>query len=553
VRGLDIERLRPWVKFGVVKFTGIGAEAMEPALMSDPKVVVARINEIVTDGSICPESPELECGLSLGLRRALGLLGPAQPNGPRRVILLPTSGDYESIRSRTLCEGIRARATEIQQSESLLVTACAGDINACERTCLRNAVTQDRYHFRAQRWAVLDRVLVQLADASGPFNPIERLTVVDELPDELAYAGSDDPPDEVAGGRLTWAFDPTTMGPPSWAITRTYRAQALDCGAIQSSRQVTATIRYAAPWGGNQRTFGLPNPVLGVPCPTLTPSPTPSTTPPTPTPPESPTPSPTTPATGATTSPTPTATATTHVATPTSSPTLTPTRTPSPTSQASPTPSPRVRAIYLPHLVAYGCAGASRDEPWDVALLIDVSGSMVRPAGGAYGDRMRLEAARDIAARGILGGALRPGVDHAAVIQFGDGELLAPLGPCCAGARSALDRLRRLNWSYPWQALDHAWDELRGPRARAGGRPAIVLFTDLGAGDLGPADAALLDERALLLRAAGIDLYAVGLGDPADAAWLTRLTGSPRRVFLTRAIAGADPAAVIGRSLRCER
>ena len=516
---------RPWVRIGVVAFTGVAqARVLYPFLTNDAALITAAVNNIDTDGSACPPNPDFECGPSVGLREALNLLRTARDAGadPREVIVLATAGDYEPV-----CDGIRQRATEIQQFGALLVTACAGDPNACERRCLRDVVTHDRFYFRSQRWAYFDRVLGQLIDAIGPFNPIERVTIVDNLADALLYVGSDDPGIRVDGGRLTWEFQPHTMNTGSWAITRTYRVQAVDCGQIQSSRDVTATLRYNAPlWGGQARTFGLPNPVLVVPCPTVTPTATPIETP----------------------SPTPDASTSTATAT-APTPSATPTADTPPTPSAVPT---RRWSAYLPRVARYACVGDVDDAPWDAVLAIDVSGSMERPAGGAD-RRSRWEAARDIALQGVIAQALSVGIDRVAVVQFGrEGEVLAELGPCCDAAQAALAGLGNRDWSYPWSALDRAVALLQAA-PRPATRRAIILFTDLAPGDLSPADADLLQARAGAARAAGVDLFAVGLGDDADAAAISRLAGTARRVYLTRAMVGADPPNVVGRSLRCWR
>lgn len=528
----------PWVKIGVVSFTGASeAKALYPYLTNDPGTIAAALNNIETDGSICPPNPDFECGPSLGLREALNLLRAARTgDDPRQVVLLATAGDYKPV-----CDGIRQRATELATNGALLVTACAGNLNTCERGCLRDIVAHDRFYFRSPDWAYFDDVLGQIIDSEGAFNPVERLTVVDELPGALRFAGSNDPGIGVAPERLSWDFDLSATGSTEWAITRTYRLQAMQCGQIQSSRGVTATLRYnAMVWGGQTRSYGLPNPVLLVPCPTATATvtrPTPGN-PPTPTPTFGVTASPTTatPPYGITPSPT----------------TATRESTGTPGTPATPTPSPRLAQAYLPIAANHACAAGSDASAWDVAILFDVSGSMGLPTGGAYGSRQRLAAARDIAENGLLRRGLRPMTDRVAIMQFGQvGEVLADLAPCCDTALAALDRLDKLSWSFPWNALDRGRTVLGDAPVRPDARRAIILFTDLAAGDLSAADAALLQARADALRADGIDLFVIGLGDGADADELARLTGSPDRVFLTRRLVGVDPPLMIGRSLRC--
>ncbi len=516
-----------WVKIGVVSFSGASeAIALRPYLSNDTNTIAAALADIRTDGSVCPLNPDFECGPSLGLREALSLLRTAHEGDPRQVVLLATAGDYKPV-----CDGIRQRASELASNGALLVTACAGDPNNCERGCLRDIVAHDRFYFRSPDWTYFSEVLGQIIDAEGPFNPVEGLTVVDDLPDALSFAGSQDPGIVVEPGRLTWDFPLSQTGATEWTITRTHRLKALECGQIQSSRGVTATLRYnPVVWGNQSHSYGLPNPVLVVPCPTATPTMT------------------------------RVASATPRSATPTATSTGTaPTPSPSPTEgiEPSPTPTPSTAATrtwhaYLPILAHHACAASEDASAWDVALLFDVSGTMGEPAGGPFGQRMRLDAARDVAVGGVLGRGLRPGIDRVAVLEFGqEGEVLAPLGPCCDSALAALDRFDRLEWSFPWNAVDRAAALLAAPPARPDARRTIILFTDLAPGDLGAADAALLQDRADAARAAGIDLVAVGLGERADADALARLTGRPDRVFLVRRMTGTDPPALIGRSLRC--
>ncbi len=531
VRALDLAR-RQWVKMAVIPVTGAPRVDARKYLVSDAATVLQDVNNIQTDGSICVHSPDEICGLALGLREGLGILAAARVAGTpdaqaRQVIVMASGADHEST-----CQSIRAQSAEVQRAGVLVVTTCAGDVNACARGCLADVASQVRFHLRSDRWAFLDRMLVQLADGVGIFNPIERVTVVDELADDLLFIGSADPGLHVDGNRLTWTFDPPAMGVASWAVTTTYGVQAVDCGHwIHASRAITATVRYASlPWGGVERQAALPNPVVHIPCPSATPSATPGITP---------TPAPTMDATPPPTPVGPSATA--------SRP---PTATPSPT--ATPPLTPVAGRAYLPFLARRACPAPPGGAPAAVVLAFDVSGSMERPAGGSFGERSRMSAAVDLARRGVLDTALRPAIDRAGVLAFGrEPAVVADLGPCCGAAAAALDRLGQSSWSFPWAAIDAAADLLASGRFRPDERRAIVLFTDLGASDLGAADAGRLAASAAAARAAGIALYAVGLGDGADAAFLQNVTGAGERVYLPRGWPVPDPVDAFGHAFRC--
>lgn len=527
---------RPELRIGVVSFDGSYRAAVQSHLTEDTTSIVAALNNIEHDPNQCPASPELECGPKLGMRAALDLVGAIRPGPagpepePLRVLMLATGGEYQLA-----CPALRQGAADVRRADVLLVTTCAGDINVCERSCLKDLAQERRFHFRAGRWVFLDRLLLQLADATGPFNPIERLLVEDEPSEKLLYLGSADPDTRFQDGRLSWSFEPHTLDTTDWSVTRTYQVEALDCGRSRASRAITASVRYSDPlWSpGGEQQQALPNPEIEIPCPSATPDHIPPPTTPTPT-------------------ASPTASASPASPTPTPSPTPSPTTsaTPSATGTARPTET-RLRRLFLPSLVRYACHVDLSGPAIDLAAVIDVSGSMERPAGGSYGQQMRLEAARDIVARGLLAQSLGPG-DQAAILQYGrEGELLAELGPCCDRALAALFRLDRLSWSFPWAALERALAELSGPRARPGARRVMVLFTDLAPADLSPGDRARLEARAAEARAAGIALYIVGLGESADAGFMAGLTGRPERVFLVPAMRGVDPALLVGRSLRC--
>jgi Mg-chelatase subunit ChlD len=243
-----------------------------------------------------------------------------------------------------------------------------------------------------------------------------------------------------------------------------------------------------------------------VPPPPCAPLPPPPTDTPTATPPPSATPSPTT----------------------TPSPTLTP----SPTTTASPTATrtPTPRPIYLPVTLGERCP--EQRQPADVVLVVDASTSMQRMDAGG---RTKLDAAR-AAVRDFLA-LLSPDLDQAALVWFNDRAVLArALTYDLASVASALDRIE----VHPGTRLDlglrSAAEELGGPRRTADAQAALVLLTDglpntvpTPEGGGRPEDTVLAE--AASAKAAGAELFVIGLGQDVDLGLLAQIASRPDALY----------------------
>ncbi|MCE7938310.1 hypothetical protein DCC79_12930 [bacterium] len=250
---------------------------------------------------------------------------------------------------------------------------------------------------------------------------------------------------------------------------------------------------------------------------------------------------------GATWTPTPTATPTASAtpspsatATPTSTPTRTPTATPSPsptqtpTATATATPSPEPAPIYLPLIL--------RDPPCDprrpgidVVLVIDASTSMRDPTRAG---RPKLDAARDAAS--LFLGELDLPVDRAGVVGFNAAAwLAAPLTGDRAALEGALAGIEMAQLTRIDLGLRAALTELRGPRALPDRQAAVIVLTD---GRNNPEPVAAAVAAAGDVKAAGIRLFTIGLGDDVETDALRAMASRPTDYFF--APDGEDLAAV---------
>lgn len=482
VLGVDLPQ-HPWLSLGVVSFSD-HAQVLR-GLTSGPEQVIAGIRNVVaTDVAGTAD------GLRDALREALRMLPAARPGrtaeevrtGPREVILVASNGVEAPA-----CDRVRDEAADAHARGVLVMTACVGA--NCGRTCLAEAPSvlagRGKFEFRSwSSWKFLPPVLADLVATTGPyFAPIERVTVVDQLHENLLYEGGGDP---SAGdpSRLTWSFAPWDVAP----LLRSYRVRAMGVGRYPVSRQVTATLHFNDIfWPGLRRTVALDNPVLEVPTaiPTV--------------------------ATPVATTPPPPATRVSPTATPTAS------ATPDPGTARPP------ERVFLPYLARAACPGAARQL--DLMLLLDVSGSMGSPVPG-FANRLQL--ARHLAKQVVE--SLPPDAQVGLLQYSGTVEILAALGPCCGPTRDALDRVGWGNGTRLDLAIEQAVDQLSGPRARPEARPAMVFFTD---GDVNQTTEPAL--AAALARAGerGVTGYAVGIGDIQDLVLLQRLAGDPARVVVT--------------------
>lgn len=192
----------------------------------------------------------------------------------------------------------------------------------------------------------------------------------------------------------------------------------------------------------------------------------------------------------------------------TASPTVTPVVSPAVTIPVSPT------RIFLPVLLREPpCEPDAR--PVDAILVIDASSSMTGP---------KLAAART-AARAFLE-ALSLGADRLAVVSFHQ-EAIVQSG--LTSSRATLDMAIASIRTSPGTRMDSglgAAHDLLTTTGRPDAASLVILLTD-GRQDEHPE--AAMDE-ADFLRNSGVRLESVGYGGDADLAFLTVLTGDPRRV-----------------------
>ncbi len=173
--------------------------------------------------------------------------------------------------------------------------------------------------------------------------------------------------------------------------------------------------------------------------------------------------------------------------------------------------------IYLPYLVRQTCS--VRKQPLDIVLILDASSSMNGPAPGGG---TKLEAAKRAAEEFLR--LLRQTTDQVAVIGFHErAQIASGLTGDYGRAAEALGRLETGQGTAIDLGLRAAAEVLA-----AEGRPsalAIAILLSDGVPTL-PGDPLAEAER---LRQQGVILYAIGLGEDADATLLQALVGGADR------------------------
>jgi uncharacterized protein YegL len=212
-----------------------------------------------------------------------------------------------------------------------------------------------------------------------------------------------------------------------------------------------------------------------------------------------------------TASPTPATTATPQPTTP-STPTSTSTGfPPSPTPTAQPPPP----ALYLPLVLDERCDPAHKRA--DVALVLDTSSSM---AG------RKLDDAKAAALAFVADMDLAPGRDQVAVVRY---DAAAEVACRLTTGRTVIDaavrNLTARSGTHIDKGLRTALSELRSARHLERNLAVMVLLTD-GRHTGTPGEEL---RAAAEVRAAGVRLYAVGLGGDVDAATLRQMTGDVAR------------------------
>ena len=179
----------------------------------------------------------------------------------------------------------------------------------------------------------------------------------------------------------------------------------------------------------------------------------------------------------------------------------------------------RPRRIYLPMLARLACIGPNRKA---IALVMDVSGSMAEPTRAG-----RPAIAAAIEAAGAFLDQLTP-EDRVALVAFdSQARLVAPLTGDQAALRSGLAGLSTATGSRLDAGLEVGRSALTA--ARPGERRVLVMLTD---GRPSLVEAAAVRRVAEDVRAAGVRIYAIGIGAAVDASLLTEITGDASRVLV---------------------
>jgi Mg-chelatase subunit ChlD len=160
-----------------------------------------------------------------------------------------------------------------------------------------------------------------------------------------------------------------------------------------------------------------------------------------------------------------------------------------------------------------------------VVLVLDASSSMTEDDGTG---RSKLAAAQT-AIRVFLDTLHLDAGDQAALVAFNESaDVLQPL----TGRRADLDAALAVVQPRPLTRIDLGIDaaaaELTGPRASPANAPMMVVLTDGRSTPVGPEVAVA---RAAVAKAAGITIFAVGLGNDIDFAALTAMASGIDRFY----------------------
>lgn len=362
---------------------------------------------------------------------------------------------------------------------------------------------------------------------------VREAAVTHQLPEALEVVGAALPPAEVEPGGRRWRLPAIGAGPLTLRLT----LRALQAGRHPLSRE--ATLSWVDQ-GGRAGQAAFPVPWVEVLSPGTMPPPTPGTWPApsreprpsgTPTPQGSahtatPTPPPTSPpsATGSPSpSPRPAASPTPASSPPPSSPT--PSSTPAsstPASTVSRPPSPATHPPgvpwrgYLPAVARHGCAGGQLAErAADLVLVLDSSTTM--------GDATSLGTSRlGLAQEAIrrLARATDPALLGLALVTFDvEARTLTELGASREALVQAAQAVQLRRGSRIDLGIEAAREILRR-RAPSDQRAAyVVLISDGLPAGVAPEAVLAAAER---LRAAGVILWSLGLGDAPEAQELLR-------------------------------
>lgn len=194
---------------------------------------------------------------------------------------------------------------------------------------------------------------------------------------------------------------------------------------------------------------------------------------------------------------------------------LGPTPTPTPTLTPTPSPTPRPVPLFLPLALKEECIPDRKHA--DVALVIDASSSMDGP---------KLAAAK--AAAKVFVGLMALPADQVAVVAFDlEARLVSSLTGDALLLGQRIDSLTVARWTRIDHGLQVALAELGGERRHEDNTAVIVLLTD-GIQYEEPETAQQVAQAA---RAGGVTIYAIGLGEDVDGAFLVALAGGATRYY----------------------
>lgn len=406
------------------------------------------------------------------------LTGPRRRASAASVIVLLTDGGSDPVAATRAADQAKLEGAR-------LITIGAG--NGVNEALLRALASGPGDYYYAPTFDDLSGVYRAIARRIAASVLFAALTIADELPANMAYvAGSAaPPPSSVNGQTLVWQLADVPLS----GTQLTYRVRPLETGT-----HPTNVFAVGDGTDGFGRRARVPFPIPEVVVVAITGTPPPADT------------------------PTPT-----HQAPPTSVPTDTPTPTPFPSATPAPTVPPR--PIYLPLARKDVCL--ARRQHIDVALVVDTSDSMLdrTPAG-----RTKLAAAVDAAGQFIDLLDLAGG-DAAAVVGFNStADTRLGLSRDRAGLRAALATLPQAPGTRIDLGLRRAGEALAGPGRSVANLPVAIVLTD--GRPTGTTDDAVA-ATAADLRAAGVRVYAIGLGADVDAGLLVRVASGPDQLVLT--------------------
>jgi Mg-chelatase subunit ChlD len=161
----------------------------------------------------------------------------------------------------------------------------------------------------------------------------------------------------------------------------------------------------------------------------------------------------------------------------------------------------------------------------DVVLVLDASTSMMADDGTG---QTKLASAQS-AIRVFLDALRFDAGDQAALVAFNDdAEVLQPLTGQRLEMEAALERVQEGPLTRIDLGIDAATNELASARADPANAPVMIILTDGRANPVGPEVAVA---RAAEAKAAGITVFAVGLGGDIDFEALTLLTSGADRFY----------------------